>query len=68
MGLCPKTDDCYLLNGANLLPVLRRQIETYYCTRNYDKCARFEIMLVGGKVPPTLLPNRNMCYSCRPSD
>ena len=31
--------------------------QTFYCTGNFERCARYQRMLAGADVPPNLLPN-----------
>ncbi len=62
--VCPIKPTCVLFSKVDLLDALKFNIETYYCKRNFEKCARYKLYLLGSDIPPNLLPNDKICIQC----
>ena len=62
--ICPKKTDCTLFAEVDLLEALSHNIETFYCKRSFEKCARFKLYQQGQPVPLTLLPHDKECIQC----
>jgi len=62
--VCPLKPNCALFSEVDLLDALKFNIETYYCKRNFAKCARYKLHQQGLEVPLKLLPNDKICIQC----
>ncbi len=62
--ICPKKAGCSLFAEVDLLSALIRNIETFYCKRSFEKCARYKLYQEGKPVPPKLLPHDKECLQC----
>jgi len=64
MCLCPKAKECSIFSELNLIQLLQKTIKKKYCNKNFEKCARYQLLKEDLAVPKNLLPHDKICRTC----